>query len=182
MRRSKGSDGVQDRAWGVNPRVRWPASGGKPSQAAAGQPGYRKSQSVKKGVRARSGARLAKSYRDASLTAPGAQNVYGGPGNTGQLPQVEAEAVALGKLFHSSFGDCTFDDKASRELVGNMMRHAAVVAYVPKWAEGGGGLPGRPVAFHLVGTDAVQGVPGRVDGRAPRGAGLPPLRVVPGRA
>ena len=47
-----------------------------------------------------------------------------GPGNKEKLPQVEADAVGLGELSQSQYGECAFEDKASEESVGNMMRYA----------------------------------------------------------
>ena len=73
---------------------------------------------------AESGAFLAMSDYDASLTVPGAQKVDAGPDCRGKVSQVESDAAACGKLSQSLFGDCTFDDKASEDLVENMTRDA----------------------------------------------------------
>lgn len=78
---------------------------------------------MKKEKCAQSGVCLAVSDCGASSTGPGAQNVDVGPGDREQLPQSEANAVASGTLFHSSFAGCTFQDKAPGELVENMMRY-----------------------------------------------------------
>ena len=47
-----------------------------------------------------------------------------GPGNKRQLPQVEANAAALGKLFQPGLGGYTFGEHASDECVEKMMRYA----------------------------------------------------------
>lgn len=127
-------------------------------------------------------------HYDASLTAPCVKNVVGGPGNREVLPQVEANAVALGMLSQLSFGNCTSEDRAPEEFVEKMTRCAGRygLGHGFKWpssrmrefaAEGDGVLPGHPVELHLAGVDSVQDAPGRVDGQARRGAVLPELHV-----
>ena len=70
------------------------------------------------------GAWLIMSYYDASLTAPGVQNEEVDPGAPVQLAQVEDGALVLGTLFQSSSAGCSFEEKASEELVDHMRRYA----------------------------------------------------------
>ena len=110
----------QNRVWGVDLVARQPAFGGKASQTAAGQSGYRVPRPVKKEECPQSGAYLAPSNYDAPLTVPDVQNAEVGPGVKDRLPQVEDDAVVLRELFQSSF-----EDNAPDELVGNMTRYAS---------------------------------------------------------
>ena len=83
--------------------------------SAAELSGYRMPLPVTEAKCAESGAFLAMSDYDASLTVPGAQKVDAGPDCRGKVSQVESDAAAFGKLSQSLFGDCTFDDKAPED-------------------------------------------------------------------
>ena len=73
---------------------------------------------------AESGAFLAMSDYDASLTVPGAQKVDAASGSKKKMSQVEANAAALGALFELWFAECALVDKAPEELAGNAERFA----------------------------------------------------------
>ena len=66
--------------------MRLPVLGGKASQTAAAQSGYRMPQSAKKAECAQSGVCPPMSDYDAALTVPGAQNVAVGPGGKTVAP------------------------------------------------------------------------------------------------
>ena len=116
--------GDHSRVWGVNSPVPLPAFGGKVSESAADQSSCRTPQPVKTEKCAQSGAFLATSDYDASLTAPGEQNVDVVPGSKKKMSQVGAGARASGKPSRLWFADCTFEDKVSEELAENMDRYA----------------------------------------------------------
>ena len=61
---------------------------------------------------------------DASLAVPGAQKADAGPGSKEKMSQVDADAAASRKPFQLRFGDCAFCDRASEDLVENVMRRA----------------------------------------------------------
>ena len=116
--------GDYSRIWGFNSLAHLPAFGGKVSEAAAEQSGYRMPQCVKKEKCGQSGVRFAASDYDASFTVNGAQKVDAAPGNKKKMYQVVANAAAAGELFRPRFRDYTFDDKASEQLVGDVERYA----------------------------------------------------------
>ena len=83
-------------------------------------------QAVKKEKCAQSGACPTMSDYRASISVAGVKNEDVGRGVEDQLPQVEANAAALGRLVQAPFGGFAFDSNASAALVGNMLQYAGI--------------------------------------------------------
>ena len=115
----------ESRARGLNSFARPPAFGGKASEAAPQQSGYRMPESVKKGQCAQSGLRLAAPDHGASLAAPGVQmaEMVHGSKKSGSL--VEANAAPLGRVSNMRCVERTGDPDATEALMSNLMMYSA---------------------------------------------------------
>ena len=109
------------RVWGVNSLARLPAFGGKATEAAPQQSGYRAPQFVEEEKCAQSGAFLVMSDYDAPVSSPGLQKVETVSGCNKPLPQVAAYTAGLRELRKFRFAKCTVDPDATGALVSNVM-------------------------------------------------------------